>query len=132
MGAIIIGIIGRRVPRARLASIGALGLGLLVMALAATRSLSPALVVLALSGACMATAGISTATSLQLAATPEVRGRVMAVYSFVVLGLTPIGALQVGWVAEHLGAEVAVAASGAIALLGMLRLRRRLWYPVEE
>ncbi len=133
LGAIIIGIIGRRVPRARLASIGALGLGALVMVLATTRSLTPALVILAIGGACMATTGISTATSLQLAATAEVRGRVMAVYSFVVLGLAPIGALQAGWVAEHFGADMSVAVSGAIALLGMLRLRRRLWHPpVEE
>lgn len=132
LGAIIIGVIGRRVPRARLASIGSLGLGVLVMVLATTRSLTPALVVLAFGGACMATAGISTATSLQLAATAEVRGRVMAVYSFVVLGLAPIGALQAGWIAEHYGAETSVAVSGAIALIGMLWLRPRLWRPEEE
>lgn len=132
LGAIIIGVIGRRVPRARLASIGALGLGVLVMVLALTRDVTPALAVLALGGACMATTGISTATSLQLAATPEVRGRVMAVYSFVVLGLAPIGALQAGWIAEHVGADTSVAVSGAIALVGMLWLRPRLWRPVEE
>ncbi len=131
-GAIIVGGIGRRVSRSRLANIGGTLLAAFVVLLSLQRELTPALVVLALGGAAMATAGISTATSLQLAATSEVRGRVMAVYSFVVLGLAPIGALQAGWVAEHFGAGRSILVSGTISLAGMLWLRRRLWNPVEE
>lgn len=131
-GAIIVGAVGRRITRARLASAGGTILAALVIVLAMARDVTTGLIVLALAGASMATAGISTATSLQLAATPEVRGRVMAVYSFVVLGLAPIGALQAGWIAEHFGAARAVLASGIISLIGMLWLRRRLWNPVED
>ncbi len=131
-GAIIVGGIGRRIPRARLANAGGTLLAVFVIALALMRHLTPALGVLALGGAALATAGISTATSLQLAATSEVRGRVMAVYSFVVLGLAPFGALQAGWIAEHYGADRSILVSGIISLAGMLWLRRRLWYPVED
>jgi hypothetical protein len=79
----------------------------------------------------MATNGISTATSLQLAAPAHLRGQVMAVYSFVVLGLAPFGAFQAGWLAEHFGSPFAILASGAVALGGTLLLRPALWHPVE-
>ena len=41
-------------------------------------------------------------------------GRVMGFYSFVVLGLAPFGSLQAGWVAEHFGVRIAVAAAGRV------------------
>jgi MFS family permease len=132
IGAIVTGGLGRRVRRTRMATVCALGLGLAVMVLAVTRSTFGSWLVLAIGGAAMAGTGIATATSLQLAATPELRGRVMAVYSFVVLGLAPIGAFQAGWVAEHFGTPVAIAVCGAICVAGTLGLRRRLWNGKEE
>jgi MFS family permease len=131
MGAIIVGGIGRRIPRARLASGGAIALGVSVISFSLMRSLTPGLICMAVTGAAMATTGISTATSLQLAASSDLRGRVMAVYSFVVLGLAPVGAFQAGWVGEHWGTPIAIGASGVIALLGAFILRSRLWPAVE-
>ncbi|MGD9524936.1 MAG: MFS transporter [Gemmatimonadales bacterium] len=131
LGAFIVGGLGRRIPRSRLASVGAVLLSLTVVLLATVHHLGIAMACLAIGGAAMATTGISTATSLQLEATPDLRGRVMAVYSFVVLGLTPIGAFQAGWVAEHLGTPLAIGLSGGVSLLGALVLRRRLLVPVE-
>jgi MFS family permease len=68
-------------------------------------------------------AGVNSA--LQLAVEPAMRGRVMALYSMVFLGSTPIGAPLVGWIAEVsgprgglvLGAVAALVASvgGAVA-----------------
>ena len=46
-------------------------------------------------------AGVNS--SLQLAVEPAMRGRVMALYSVVFLGSTPIGAPLVGWLAEVAG-----------------------------
>lgn len=131
-GAIIVGGVGRRIRRSRMASIGALMLSVATIVLASLTGLNTAMLCLAVAGAAMATTGISTATSLQLEASPEMRGRVMAVYSFVVLGLAPIGAFQAGYIAEHFGAPRAIAVSGVISLLGALALRRRLLVPVEE
>jgi len=131
LGAIIVGGVGRRIRRGRMASIGAVLLAFATIVLSALTGLTAAMFCLAVAGAAMATTGISTATSLQLEATPEMRGRVMAVYSFVVLGLAPIGAFQAGYIAEHFGAPRAIAVSGVIALLGALALRRRLLDPVE-
>lgn len=131
-GAIIVGGFGRRVPRSRMASVGATVLAAATLLLAMLDGMTPALVCLAVVGAAMATNGIATATSLQLEATAEMRGRVMAVYSFVVLGLAPIGAFQAGWVAEQLGTRAAIASNGVISLVGVLFFRRRLLQATEE
>jgi predicted MFS family arabinose efflux permease len=63
-------------------------------------------------------------SGLQLATRPEMRGRVMAIYSIVFLGGTPIGAPLTGVVAEHIGPRAAMAGAGAIAVLaGAVTLR---------
>jgi hypothetical protein len=50
--------------------------------------------------------------------TPDaLRGRVMSVYSMVFMGMSPIGALIAGAVAERTGAPLALAGGGAICLL---------------
>jgi len=95
-------------------------------------SLPTALLCLGVAGAAMATSGISTATSLQLAAPAHLRGQVMAVYSFVVLGMAPVGAFQAGFLAEHFGASVAILVSALVALIGALLLRPALWHTVED
>lgn len=49
---------------------------------------------------------ITSANSVvQLSTPPELRGRVMAIYSMIFLGSTPIGAPIVGWVGEVFGAR---------------------------
>jgi hypothetical protein len=53
---------------------------------------------------------------MQLEADPLMRGRVMALYSVVFLGSTPIGAPLVGWLAEVAGPRAGLALGGAAAL----------------
>lgn len=80
--------------------------------------------------ACLAVIGFAaliftTATSslMQLAAVPEMRGRVMALRIAVALGGTPIGGPVTGWIADHAGPRAALlvgAAAGlAAAILGL-------------
>ncbi len=130
-GAIMLGGFGPRVPRSKVAAIGGITLGAAVLLLATARSLMPAMVLLSIAGASMASVGISTATSLQLSSPSELRGRVMAVYSFMVLGLAPIGAFEAGWLADRIGVPWAIAINGTITLAGVLMLRRRLWHAAE-
>ena len=63
-------------------------------------------------------AGVNS--TLQLAVAPAMRGRVMALYSVVFLGSTPIGAPLVGWLAEVAGprAGMALGATAALAAAG--------------
>ena len=60
-------------------------------------------------------AGVNS--SLQLAAGPALRGRVMALYSVVFLGSTPIGAPLVGWLAGAAGPRAGLVLGGTAALL---------------
>jgi MFS family permease len=59
----------------------------------------------------------STNTVLQTIVPDELRGRVAAFYVASFLGMSPIGALAVGWIAERIGPPATLAASGAAALL---------------
>jgi MFS family permease len=63
-------------------------------------------------------------TTLQLTSRPQMRGRVMALYSVVFLGGTPFGAPFAGWTAEILGPRWGLAIGGAIAVaVGLAGLR---------
>lgn len=67
-------------------------------------------------------------SSLQLASIDAMRGRVMALYSVLFLGTTPIGSPFVGWLAERFGVTSAFVIPGlatmAAALLVGVVLRR--------
>jgi MFS family permease len=78
----------------------ALAFGVLALLAAAMPTLALEVPVLALLGAASVTFAASINSSLQLAVSPRMRGRVMALYSVVFLGSTPVGALLAGWLAE--------------------------------
>jgi hypothetical protein len=57
-----------------------------------------------------------TTTVIQHQVTDTLRGRVMSVYTLVFLGLSPLGNLEIGFAAEHLGIETAIRISALIML----------------
>ena len=59
----------------------------------------------------------SAATFVQLAAEPAVRGRVLAIYSPVLLGGPACGGLLQGWLAEAYGVRTGLVLTGALALV---------------
>src|SRR5260370_17711735 len=62
-------------------------------------------------------------TTLQLAAKPEMRGRVMALWALAWLGSTPIGGPIVGWVGQAVGARWSLVIGGLPTLVcGILAL----------
>jgi len=70
---------------------------------------------------------MSSSNTLIQAMTPDVlRGRVMAVYSMMFMGMAPFGALFGGAIADRLGAPVTVAIGGVAAILGALVFARYL------
>lgn len=84
-----------------------------------------------------ATLTLSTAanTTVQLAAAPSMRGRVMAFYLIVFLGGTPIGSPFIGWIAEVAGPRWSLItgglASAAAAVVAALYLARQERLTVE-
>ena len=59
-------------------------------------------------------------TTIQLGVSPELRGRVMALYMMIFMGGTPIGSPIVGWVGEAFGARWTLIGGGAVTILGTL------------
>lgn len=97
-GALVNGAHGRTGPR--LIAGGALAFGVLALLSAAMPALTLELVMLTLLGAAAVTFAATINSSLQLAVEPQMRGRVMALYSVVFLGSTPIGAPLTGWLSQ--------------------------------
>jgi len=65
-------------------------------------------------------------TLIQTMVPDHIRGRVMALYSVMFMGMAPFGAFLAGAVAEKFGAPVTVAAGGIICVLAALVYRVRL------
>jgi MFS family permease len=59
----------------------------------------------------------SSNTLIQAMVPNALRGRVMAVYSMMFMGMAPFGALFAGWLAERIGAPRTVALGGAICIV---------------
>jgi len=57
-------------------------------------------------------------TTLQINAPDELRGRVMSLYSLVFGGSVPLGALLVGFIAQHWGVPTAFLVMGGTGLVG--------------
>ena len=101
----------------------ALGFGVLSLIAAAAPTLALELVVLAPLGAVAVTLAASVNSALQLASEPNMRGRVMALYSIVFLGSTPIGGPLAGWLAEAIDPRAALVMAGVGALIAGLLAR---------
>jgi MFS family permease len=74
-------------------------------------------------GAATVTLAASVNSSLQLASEPSMRGRVMALYSIVFLGSTPIGGPLSGWLAQAVDPRAALVMGGVAAIVGGLLAR---------
>jgi MFS family permease len=113
-GALVNGAHGRTGPR--LIAGGALAFGISALLSAAMPSLAFEIPALALLGAAAVTFAATINSTLQLAVSPEMRGRVMALYSVVFLGSTPIGAPLTGWLAQAYDPRVALLLAGISGL----------------
>jgi MFS family permease len=113
-GALASGARGRVSPRILVTA--ATGFGALMLAAAAAPTLPLQLLLLVPLGALTVTFSAGVNSSMQLAAAAAMRGRVMALYSVVFLGSTPIGAPLVGWLSQVAGPRAAMALGGLAAL----------------
>ncbi|MBA2351775.1 MAG: MFS transporter [Burkholderiales bacterium] len=94
------------------------GLSLILFSLSRTFWLSAAL--LAPVGFCMLVQMASSNTLIQAMVPDNLRGRVMAVYSMMFMGMAPIGALFAGTLATYIGAPATVAIGGAVCIAGAI------------
>jgi MFS family permease len=99
------------------------GFGVLSLVAATAPSLALEAVALVPLGAASVIFGASINSALQLASEPSMRGRVMALYSVVFLGSTPIGAPIAGYLSEAVDPRVALVMAGVAGLLAALLAR---------
>ncbi len=97
--------------------------GALMLLLAATPSILGAAFALVPVGAASVVFAASVNSALQLAVDPAMRGRVMALYSVVFIGSTPIGGPLMGWIANGPGPRTALALGGLVAIAAGLVVR---------
>ena len=102
----------------------AFGVALLLFAWSHSFWLSAALLVPV--GAAMMVQMAASNTLIQAMVPDHLRGRVMAVYSMMFMGMAPFGALFAGWMAERAGAPRTVAVGGAICIGAAIAFRLRL------
>ena len=135
MGAVGIGAIAGAVSLAmrlsvrglgRWAARAAAGLGAALILFAASRWLWLSAPVLLVVGFTMMVQMAAVNTLLQSMVPDLLRGRVMALYAMMNMGMTPFGALLLGALAHGAGAGPAVAAGGAACLVAALLFRARL------
>jgi MFS family permease len=117
LGALGLAVAGRRVPKGRALLAGGGAFATLLVLFAAARSFTLAALLLALVGCAMIITTALANTILQTIVPDELRGRVMAFYAFVFIGMAPFGAFLAGLVAEHTSAPVAIAWGGVGCLL---------------
>jgi len=121
-GAIALALLGQGRPPLSVVVLPALLLSAVTLGLAAVRQFGVAAALLVLLGIFHTLFLANCNTTLQLGVPGELRGRIMGLYAFVFSGVTPIGSLLMGSVAETFGVPAAYAAGGGLGLLSVVGL----------
>ncbi|MHB0878163.1 MAG: MFS transporter [Anaerolineae bacterium] len=117
VGSLTVASLGRYRRKGRLLSIGSLSFPLGLIVYAFSRTMPVAMLSLAVVGWSIVTQNATNNTLIQTLCPDELRGRVMAVFTLMIFGTTPFGALQAGTVAQAFGPTAGVAVGAVITLL---------------
>ena len=131
MGAVMGGLVVANRARASRRKLGIAGVvfGTLVLVASLMPTIGAMVLWLPLVGAASVAFISMSNTNLQLAAAPDMRGRVMALYSVAFLGSTPVGGPIVGWVGQTIGPRAALVLGGVTAVSASLIAWRSLNRP---
>ena len=110
----------------RIVAASALVFGVALMVFSLSRVFWLSALVLPVVGMTMITQAASTNTLIQSMVPDAMRGRVMAIYAMMFMGMSPIGALVEGWIAERIGAPHTVMIGGAVCVAGAMVFNVRL------
>jgi MFS family permease len=115
---------------------GAAGFSTLLLCVALSTTWLMMVPALAVLGACSITYFTTATSRVQLIVPPELRGRVMSLYSFLDLGSAPVGSLLIGALANRLGVRPAVGAfaiaCGIGTFAGSLYMRQQRVHPASH
>ena len=126
-GAMAVALRRRAGANGRTLAIGLSLMSLTVAVFALSRIELLTCVALALLGASQVAYYTSTNTLIQLLSPGRLRGRIMSIYVLTSIGISPIGSLLAGGVAEVIGAPLTLAAGGVLTIQALLLVA--WWYP---
>ncbi|MEX0950717.1 MAG: MFS transporter, partial [Gammaproteobacteria bacterium] len=104
----------------RWVAVAASGFGICLILFSLSRSFWLSAVILIVTGFMMMVEMSASNTLIQTMVPDKLRGRVMAVYSMMFMGMAPLGALVGGMLAESIGAPLTVMFGGSMCMLGGL------------
>ena len=114
--------------------LGTIGFSSALLALAVQHTVVACALLLFVTGGCFTLWTANSQALLQLTAPDELRGRVVSLWLFAFAGLTPLGGLLAGWLADVGGTELAFSVTGGVSLAtslvaaGTMARRRRPAY----
>jgi MFS family permease len=94
--------------------------GFMILLAAMAPNVALELIVIVPMGACGFMLITFSQSILQLTTTPEMRGRVMALWTMAVVGSSAIGGPIIGWVGDHLGPRYGLGVGGLATVLTAL------------
>jgi MFS family permease len=113
LGALAIASQGEKLKRGRTLTISSIGLGTAILLFSFSHSVVFSGVMLFVTGVAVITNNALINTLLQQRVPNELRGRVMAIYVMVYIGMNPIGSYIGGWIASLVGASWAIGGMAA-------------------
>ncbi len=114
LGALIIAANAQRMPRGVMLTTSSLGFGAVIVVFSLSRSPVLTGTMLFLTGICAIANNALINGLLQARVPNELRGRVMAIYVTVYVGMNPIGSALSGWIARTTGAPWAIGGMAAV------------------
>lgn len=124
--ALILAQLGDHAPRGKLLTVAALLYAPLLISFTQTRIVPLALLLIGLCGWAGVTTMALTNTLIQLIVPDDLRGRVMSVFTLSLMGMSPLGGMLVGSVAELVG-NVPMVVAGS-AFIGWLLVLSVEWH----
>lgn len=116
IGALIVASWPRTAKKGRALTIGNLSYPLLLLIFVASQSLTIGMLIMLLVGISHVLQNAMANTLLQITSPDHLRGRVMSQYALVTQGMTHLGGLQAGFVADWIGGSLSVGLGAVVSL----------------
>lgn len=122
LGALTMSAFGRRFNPKKIILFGGLLYSVMLVAFSLTLNFPLALMLLFLTGFGITTQNSTIQARIQHSVEDSFRGRVSSIQSLMLMGMHPVGSLQVGLIAEHFGSQIAVRLGGIIIFVAAILL----------
>ena len=123
----------------RVTAAASIGFGLTLVVFSLSSDFLFSCLILVVTGFTMITQAASTNLLIQSFCPDELRGRVMSIYTIMLVGMTPFGSLMAGALAHTVGARVTVAVGGLLCAIagivfaaGIPRMRQFVQYRIPD